>query len=411
MHIGLPVTKRFWAYAGSYDRKIVVLLAALFYGASLQTSAFAQAAATDAVTPAVYATEAKQVLLIEAETGSVLFEKNSDQPFTSASLSKMMVAEVVLDALKSGRLTLSQDFPVSEFAWRTGGAPSRTATMFAAVRSRVPVEALLKGVMVQMANDACLILAEGMAGSEQGFVKLMNERAAALGLKDSHFANATGLPDPGNKVSLRDMITLAQALKSNYPDFYALYAQPDFEWNKIFQRNRNMLLGQSPGVDGLAAGFAEGEGYSIVASAQQNGVRLYLGLAGSESDKSRQEDAAKALAWGFSAFEKRRLFEAGQVIGEASVYGGEPAQVPLVSPQPVDVYLPVGASDKLEAKVIYPWPLRPGVAQGQQVGHLKVMLGDKLLRDMPLQAGSPSTLGSLVKRTRDALVELLFSWV
>ncbi|MVA80352.1 D-alanyl-D-alanine carboxypeptidase [Agrobacterium vitis] len=411
MHIGLPVTKRFWAYVGSYNRKIVVLLATIFYSASLQVSAFAQAAATATATPAVYATEAKQVLLIEAETGSVLFEKNSDQPFTSASLSKMMVAEVVLDALKSGRLTLSQEFPVSEFAWRTGGAPSRTATMFAAVRSRVPVEALLKGVMVQMANDACLILAEGMAGSEQGFVKLMNERAAALGLKDSHFANATGLPDPGNKVSLRDMITLAQALKSNYPDFYALYAQPDFEWNKIFQRNRNPLLGQSPGVDGLAAGFAEGEGFSIVASAQQNGVQLYLGLAGSESDKTRQEDAAKALAWGFSAFEKRRLFEAGQVIGEASVYGGEPAQVPLVSSQPVDVYLPVGASDKLEAKVIYPWPLRPGVAQGQQVGHLKVMLGDKLLRDMPLQAASPSTLGSLVKRTRDALVELLFSWV
>ncbi|WP_234889781.1 D-alanyl-D-alanine carboxypeptidase family protein [Agrobacterium vitis] len=390
---------------------MLVLLAALFYGIGLQTGAFAQGAAADTSTPAVYASEAKQVLLIEAETGSVLFEKNSDQPFTSASLSKMMVAEVVLDALKSGRLTLSQDFPVSEFAWRTGGAPSRTATMFAAVRSRVPVEALLKGVMVQMANDACLILAEGMAGSEQGFVKLMNERAAALGLKDSHFANATGLPDPGNKVSLKDMITLAQALKTNYPDFYPLYAQPDFEWNKIFQRNRNPLLGQSPGVDGLAAGFAEGEGYSIVASAQQNGVRLYLGLAGSESDKTRQEDAAKALAWGFSAFEKRRLFEAGQVIGEASVYGGEPAQVPLVSPQPVDVYLPVGASDKLEAKVIYPWPLRPGVTQGQQVGHLKVMLGDKVLRDMPLQAASPSTLGSLVKRTRDALVELLFSWV
>ncbi|MBB4007969.1 D-alanyl-D-alanine carboxypeptidase family protein [Allorhizobium taibaishanense] len=399
------ISVRFTVFAIGYA------LTFLFALNVLTAPALAQAAAPDASTPAVFATEAKQVLLIEAETGSVLFEKNSEQPFTSASLSKMMVADVVLEALKAGRLSLTQDFPVSESAWRTGGAPSRTATMFAAVRSRVPVDALLKGVMVQMANDACLILAEGMTGSEQGFVKLMNERAVQLGLKDSHFANATGLPDPGNKVTLRDMLTLAQAIRTDYPDFYKLYAQPDFEWNKIFQRNRNPLLGVSPGVDGLAAGFTEGEGYSIIASAEQNGVRLYLGLAGSESDKTRQDDAAKALAWGFSAFEKRRLFDAGQVIGQASVYGGEPAEVPLVSPQPVDVYVPVGSGEKVEARVVYRWPLRPGIETGAEVARLKVMLGDRMLRDLPLQAAARSDLGSLVKRTRDALVELLFSWV
>lgn len=387
---------------------ILVLLAG-FPGA---TAVLAQTppVATQA-SPIGFVTEAKQVLLVEEETGSVLFEKNTSTPFTSASLAKLMTADVVLDAIKSGKLTLTQEFPVSEYAWRTGGAPSRTAAMFAAVRSRVPVEALLKGVMVQMANDACLILAEGMAGSEDAFVKLMNDRAVALGLKDSHFANATGLPNPDNKVSARDMVALAEHIKNTYPEFYKLYAQPDFEWNRIAQRNRNPLLGQAPGVDGLVAGYTDGEGYSIVASAEQNGVRLYLALAGSATDKTRQEDAARAFAWGFSAFEKRRLFEAGQTVGKASVYGGNPGEVSLVSPQAVDVYVPKDSVSRLTAKVVYRWPLRPPFAAGQEIARLHVMLGDKELRDLPLQAAEPSNVGPLMKRVRDAVVELLFSWV
>lgn len=358
-----------------------------------------------------FVTEAKQVLLVEEETGTVLFEKNVSTPFTSASLAKLMTVDVVLDAVKSGKLSLTQEFPVSEYAWRTGGAPSRTAAMFAAIRSRVPVEALIKGAMVQMANDACLILAEGMAGSEDAFVKLMNDRAVALGLKDSHFANATGLPNPDNKVSVRDLVTLAEHIKNTYPEFYKLYAQPEFEWNKISQRNRNPLLGQVPGVDGLVAGFAEGEGYSIVASAEQNGVRLYLALAGSATDKTRQDDAARAFAWGFSAFEKRRLFEAGQAVGKASIYGGNPGEITLVSPQAVDVYVPKESVSHLTAKVVYRWPLRPPIAAGQEIARLHVMLGDKELRDLPLQAAEPSSVGPLLKRVRDAVVELLFSWV
>ncbi|THF51997.1 D-alanyl-D-alanine carboxypeptidase family protein [Allorhizobium terrae] len=411
MHLSLPIKKNALGFASAF-----VVLA--FAGVQLATPAFSQnpPAATDrpasnSSAPAVFATEAKQVLLVEEETGSVLFEKNTSTPFSSASLSKLMTVELVLDALKSGKLSLTQEFPVSEYAWRTGGAPSRTAAMFAAVRSRVPVEALLKGVMVQMANDACLILAEGMAGSEENFVKLMNERAIALGLKDSHFANATGLPNPDNKVSARDLITLAEHIKNTYPEFYKLYSQPEFEWNRITQRNRNPLLGQVPGVDGLVAGFAEGEGYSIVASAEQNGVRLYLALAGSATEQTRRDDAARAFAWGFSAFEKKRLFEAGQIVGKASVYGGEPGEISLASPQAVDVYVPKDAAGKLTAKLVYRWPLRPPIEQGQEVARLHILLGDKELRDLPLQAVEPSKLGALMKRVRDALVELLFSWV
>ncbi|MBB4954600.1 D-alanyl-D-alanine carboxypeptidase (penicillin-binding protein 5/6) [Agrobacterium vitis] len=404
MHPGLPIT---WLF---FRRHIFIVLL-LLAGAQLPVPAMAQAVSGGAAAPAVFATEAKQVLLIEAETRSVLFEKNTSTPFTSASLAKLMTVDVVLDALKTGKLSLTQEFPVSEYAWRTGGAPSRTAAMFAAVRSNVPVEALLKGVMVQMANDACLVLAEGMAGSEDNFVKLMNARAVELGLKDSHFANATGLPNPDNKVSARDLVTLAEHIKNTYPEFYTLYAQPEFEWNRILQRNRNPLLGQVPGVDGLVAGFAEGEGYSIVASAEQNGVRLYLALAGSATDKTRQDDAARAFAWGFSAFEKRRLFEAGQIVGKASVYGGAPGEVALVSPQAVDVYVPTDAVGRLTAKLVYRWPLRPPIEAGQEVARLHVMLGDRLLRDLPLQAAEPSRLGPLMKRVRDAVVEVLFSWV
>ncbi|MDQ0453758.1 D-alanyl-D-alanine carboxypeptidase family protein [Rhizobium paknamense] len=356
-------------------------------------------------------TDAKQVLLVEEETGTILFEKQSAAAFSSASLSKLMTAEVVLDALKNGRLRLEDEFPVSENAWRTGGAPSRTATMFAAVRSRVPVSALLRGLMVQMANDACLILAEGMAGSEENFVKRMNERAAALGLKDSHFANATGLPDPGNKVSARDMLKLAEHVRQAYPEFYSLYKQPDFEWNRIFQRNRNPLLGQAPGVDGLVAGFAEGEGYSVVASAEQNGTRLFLVMAGSETEKARVDDAARAFAWGFSSFEKIRLFEAGQEVEKATVYGGEPKQVALVAEQPVDVYAPLGSADKLEADVTYAWPLRPGFGKGDEIARLQIRLGDKVLRQEPLHAADASALAPLTARARDALVELLFFWL
>jgi len=413
MSLHLPIKKRKSAWCA-------VTLLTLLVAVPCVVPVFAQTASgavppdknsVSQTAPNGFVTEAKQVLLVEEETGTVLFEKNTSTPFTSASLAKLMTVEVVLDAIKSGKLTLTQEFPVSEYAWRTGGAPSRTAAMFAAIRSRVSVDALIKGAMVQMANDACLVLAEGMAGSEDAFVKLMNARAVALGLKDSHFANATGLPNPDNKVSARDLITLAEHIRNTYPEFYKLYAQPEFEWNKITQRNRNPLLGQVPGVDGLVAGFAEGEGYSIVASAEQNGVRLYLALAGSATDKTRQDDATKAFAWGFSAFEKRRLFEAGQTVGKANVYGGNPGEISLVSPQAVDVYVPTDAVSRLTAKVVYRWPLRPPIASGQEVARLHVMLGDKELRDLPLQAVEPSTLGPLLKRVRDAVVELLFSWV
>ena len=218
-------------------------------------------------------TKGAQVLMIEASTGTVLLAKGEDKPLAPASLAKLMTLEVVFDAIRRSAISLDTVYSVSEHAWRTGGAPSRTATMFAALKSQLRVEDLLRGIAVQMANDACIILAEGMDGSQEKFAARMNDRAKAIGLRTSHFANPTGLPHPDNSTTLSDMIVLARHLQSTYPEFYSLFSEPEFEWNKILQRNRNPLLNRSGGVDGLASGFSDDSGYALVTSAERDGRR------------------------------------------------------------------------------------------------------------------------------------------
>ncbi|MBA4799943.1 MAG: D-alanyl-D-alanine carboxypeptidase, partial [Rhizobiales bacterium] len=272
---------------------VVLLLASLLSPGLPSPAAFAQTAA-----PApLIESKAAQVYLIEASTGTVLFSKNEKKSFAPASLAKLMTLEVVFDALKKGEIRPDTIYPVSEYAWRTGGAPSRTSTMFAAVKSQVPVADLIKGIAVQTANDGCLIIAEGIAGSEAKFVERMNARATELGLTDSHFANATGLPHPDNRSTLVDLVKLARHLVETYPDLYQTFSLAEFEWNKILQRNRNPLL--PIGADGLGTGFAEESGFAIIASMERDGRRLFLGLSGAQTDKERTEEATRLLNWGF----------------------------------------------------------------------------------------------------------------
>ncbi|WP_159953066.1 D-alanyl-D-alanine carboxypeptidase family protein [Rhizobium sp. 18065] len=384
---------------------LVFLLIGLVVSPLLATHGMAQTTPA----PALFETKAAQVYLIEASTGTVLLAKGERQPFAPASLAKLMTLEIVFDALTRGEIRLDTIYPVSEYAWRTGGAPSRTSTMFAAVKSQVPVGDLVKGVAVQTANDGCLILAEGMSGSEANFVERMNARAKALGLKDTTFGNATGLPHPDNASTLVDLVTLAQLLQARYPELYLTFRLPEFEWNKILQRNRNPLL--AIGADGLGTGFAEGSGFAIVASAERQGRRLFLGMNGLATDKERTEEARRVLDWGFNAFEMRELFKAGEVIGEASVYGGASSTVPLVAEQPVLVYVPVNNPDRLQAKVVYRWPLDPPVAEGAQIASLSVFSGERLLRSVPLQSASGVEVGTLRQRATDALIEMLFFWL
>ncbi|RCW28750.1 D-alanyl-D-alanine carboxypeptidase (penicillin-binding protein 5/6) [Ciceribacter lividus] len=392
------------------DAPVIRRLAAMFAVLFLVLVSGLPATAQQKAAPA-FETKAAQAYLIEASTGTILLSKNPTKALAPASLAKMMTLEVVFDALKRGEVSLDTIYKVSEHAWRTGGAPSRTSTMFAALNSLVRVEDLLKGVAVQMANDGCIVLAEGMAGSEEKFAERMNARAAAIGLTDTHFANPTGLPDPANRTSVKDMVTLARYLKTAYPDYYRLLSLPDFEWNKIYQRNRNPMLAAGIGADGLATGFAEGEGFSILTSAEQNGRRLFLVMGGLATDKDRREEAVRLLKWGFENFEMRTLFKAGETIGQASVYGGDRGKVDLVAAAPVEIYVPVTNPERLSARIVYRWPLDAPVSQGQDVGTLRITAGDRLLREVPLKTAAAVGPGTLRQKATDALIELLFFWL
>ena len=360
---------------------------------------------------AAFQSKAKQIFMIEAESGTVLLASNEDQQITPASLSKLMTVEYVLSQIKVGALTPETEFKVSENAWRTGGALSRTATMFAALNSNISVSDLLKGAIIPVANDACIILAEGIAGSEQAFTERLNKRASELGLSRSVFANSTGLPDPKAKTSVKDLVTLARHIIATYPDFYPTYAIADFDWNKIAQRNRNPLISLSMNVDGLVTGYAEDSGYGIVASINRDGTRLILAMSGLASEKERLEEAKRVLEWGVSTFQSRKLFEANQVIASASVYGGASGTIDLISQEPVNIFLAKVNPERLAARVVYHWPLRAPIKKGQQVAKLIISSGERPLREQPLYTAQDVEQGTLTSRAIDAVKELIFFWL
>lgn len=355
--------------------------------------------------------KAQQAYMIDAETGTVLLSLNENTPFPPASLAKLMTVEMVLDALKGGRVTAETSYPVSEYAWRTGGAPSRTSTMFAALKSSVSVNDLLTGIIVQNANDGCIIVAEGMSGSDAAFAKTMTERAKMLGLTGSTFANSTGLPDPANKTTAKDMVLLAKHIRDTYPDRYSLFTKPDFEWNRIFQRNKNTLLAQDLGIDGLGLGFAEGHGYSAIISAERDGRRIYLTLAGMEDDKTRQEEPRRVVDWGLTAFQKRELFQKDETVGSVSVYGGAASTIDLAVHETVGILVPLNNPDRLSGRIVYKWPLNAPLEAGYNAATLRIFSGERLLREVPLYTTAPVAEGTLSQNAAGALKELLFFWL
>jgi len=355
--------------------------------------------------------KAEQAYMIDAETGTVLLSQNENQPFAPASLAKLMTVEVVMDALSKGQVTAETVYPVSEYAWRTGGAPSRTSTMFAALKSSISINDLLTGIIVQNANDGCIILAEGMAGSDAAFAKRMTARAGELGMGQSTFKNSTGLPDPGNQTTAKDMVRLAQHLHDRYPERYGLFTRPDFEWNRIFQRNKNTLLTPGSGIDGLGLGFAEGQGFAAVVSAEREGRRVYLALAGIADDKTRQEETRRVVDWGLTAFEKRHLFSKDEVVGSVSVYGGAASSVDLSPKEDVSVLVPVNNPERISGRIVYRWPLNAPLDAGANAGTLRIFSGERLLREVPLYTKAAVGKGSLTQNAAGALKELLLFWL
>jgi serine-type D-Ala-D-Ala carboxypeptidase (penicillin-binding protein 5/6) len=352
-------------------------------------------------------TQAPYAILIDAESDTVLFEKNADQPTAPSSLAKLMTAEVVFNEIKNGRLKLDDEFIISEDAWRRGGAPSHTSSMFAPIHSRVRVEDLIRGMIIQSANDACIALAQGISGSEPKFAEKMTLRARELGLTKSFFSNATGLPDPTLRVTVRELAKLAQHIIRTYPEFYSIYGEKEFTWNKIRQQNRNPLLAMNIGSDGLKTGFTDEGGYGLVGSAVQGGLRLILVVNGLKTASDRASEGRRLLEWGFKGFEAKPLFADGQVIADAKVFGGAQGSVGLTAGRMVSLLIPRNSGDRIMARISYKGPVRAPIAQGQPLGVLKVWRGDRVVLEMPLQAIEDVPVGSMTQRAVDAVGELV----
>ncbi len=385
-------------------------ISAALFGAGI-LMAWQPAAAQDEAPAFFDQTQARNALIVDGETGAILLEKAANVPFGPASLAKMMTMEIVFDALTRGEIEMSDTFPVSEHAWRTGGAPSRTSTMFAAVKSSVPVDALLQGAIVQAANDACIILAEGLAGSEAAFADRMNRRAAEIGLTDSHFVNPTGLPADGQHVTARDLVKLARHIETTYPELYRIYAQPEFEWNKILQRNRNPLLRLDVGATGMATGFTEASGYALVGVTDRAGRKTFLALGGLASDAERAREAEKLLRWSNDTFERQELFAGGETVGDAWVYGGIKPRVGLVTGEPVVAYVPNASPDLVQAVIVYDAPLRAPIEKGQKVGRIEMRIQNQASITRELFAAEDVPQGTFSSRALDAAQELAFGWI
>ncbi len=356
-------------------------------------------------------TTAKFARLEDYDSGTVLFDKAGEEPMAPASLSKLLVAEIVFREIKEGRLHLENKFRVSEYAWRTGGAKAHGSTMFLRVKSEARVEDLLRGLIIQSGNDAAIVLAEGIAGSEESFVGLMNRRAAELGMTHSHFTNVWGRSDPGELVTAHDMARLARHLIRDYPENYHYFGEKDFTWDKIRQSNRNPLLNMNIGADGLKTGDTNESGFGLVGSAVQDGQRLLLVVNGYKTAADRAEDARRLLNWGFRGFDVRTYYEPGDVVGTAQVYGGTADSVELTPVATVKAFVPKVGADKLTAKVVYDGPLAAPVAAGAKLGELRIYQGDTLMLSAPLQTKGAVEKGALTRRAADAAWQFGKDWV
>jgi D-alanyl-D-alanine carboxypeptidase (penicillin-binding protein 5/6) len=283
--------------------------------------------------------------------------------------------------------------------------------MFAKVKSRIALADLIQGAVVQSANDACIVIAEGMAGSEAAFAERMTERARTLGLARSTFRNATGLPAEGQVVTARELVDLARHIWRTYPEFYGTYAQPDFTWNNITQRNRNPLLAMDIGADGLGTGYTEASGFSIVGSAAQGGTRLFLAMSGMQSEQERAREARRLLEWGRDSFQRMRFLEPDEIVGQAQVFGGARPAVDLVAHQPVAIFVPKGDAGAVSARIVYDGPLPAPVREGDEVGTLEVLVSGTTSVRAPLYAAETIERGSIHRRAFDAVLELVGGWM
>ena len=346
------------------------------------------------VTPAIAApptfqTTARQAILIDFDTGAVLYEKDAESPMFPASMSKIMTSVLVFDELRAGRLQLDSTFRVSEKAWRKGGSK-----MFVNVKEEIKIEDLLRGIIVQSGNDASIVIAEGISGSEEAFAERMTERAIEIGLTNTQFRNATGWPDPDHVTTARDLATLALFLIREFPEFYSLYSEREFTYGKsldgkpITQGNRNPLLYKAVGADGLKTGHTEASGFGLTASAVRGDRRLVMVINGLDSVRARSSESERLLNWGFRVFDNYQLFEAGETVEEAKVWLGDAGVVPLVIEDALAVTIPKSSRRGMRVKVMYESPLPAPISAGVEVARIEVTAPDMEPISRPLKTAS-----------------------
>jgi D-alanyl-D-alanine carboxypeptidase (penicillin-binding protein 5/6) len=369
--------------------RLAILLAALIW----QTSAWA----------AVVETPATQAIMIDHRTKSVLFEKNADERMPPSSMAKLMTIYMLFERLADGRLKMGDRFEISEKAWKMGGSK-----MFVEVGKKVRVEDLIRGVIVQSGNDACVVIAEGIAGTEEAFAELMNEKARQIGMTGSHFTNSSGWPDPDQYVTARDLSVLAIRLIDDFPQFYKMFSEKTFTYSGIRQGNRNPLLYKRVGADGLKTGHTEAAGFGLVASAERDGTRLVLVVNGLDSVNQRSRESERLMNFGFREFGSYALFKGGEVVDRAAVWLGDEDDVPLVIEKPLDIMLARKSRRQLKVSMHYTGPIPAPVEKGDTVGYLRVEAPDIDPLKVPLVAGADVPRLGVFGRLGAAVRHLVF---
>jgi D-alanyl-D-alanine carboxypeptidase (penicillin-binding protein 5/6) len=366
---------------GRIRGRILVLFSVVLAFVSVQTIAPAEAAVQ-------FDTTARNVFIMDYDTGTVLYDKAAEDHIPTASLSKMMTAYVVFQQLKAKKLSLTDELPVSVHAWRTGGVASGSSTMFLKVGSHAKVEDLIKGMIIQSGNDACIVLAEGIAGSEDAFADMMNAEAKKLGLTQSHFANATGLPDPDHYSSAHDLAIIAWHLIHDFPEYYHYFSELNFVYNGIKQGNRNPLLYKGIGVDGVKTGHTEAAGYCLTASIVHNHRRLIAVITGLTSMNGRSGESERIIDWALNNFQNYQLIKKGDQLDTADVWLGQAPKVPLVAGRDVVVTMPRASRPNMKVTLDYNSPIKAPIAAGQQVGMLTITAPDVDPIKVPVLAGA-----------------------
>jgi D-alanyl-D-alanine carboxypeptidase (penicillin-binding protein 5/6) len=357
---------------------------------------------------AEFTTEARNALLIDVSSDTVLFAKEPDGVVAPGNFAKLLALSVAFDDLKAGRVALDTSFPITEYAWRNGGAPSRTSTMFAPLNAQFTVHDLITGVSVVAANDGMIALAQGLSESEQVFTARMNEKAANIGMKRSNFVNSTGFVATSQMTTPRELTLLARHLLKDYPEYYHYFSEPEIFWSKIRQRNRNPLLGAVGGVDGFMTNFVSDIGAGAVMSAERDGRRLLLVILGLPSTEALLKASRELLEWGFTGFAEQTIFAENAVITQAKVFGGSKSYVPLVIEKgAINIFLPKREKSKIVVRMSYKGPVHAPVRKGMNVGTLQIMRDDIIQREIAVVAAEDVEQGSLTQRALDGAWELL----